>query len=233
MAFGRKMFRRNETSGAPEVTLRVRVVLGSAAIALGIALGLIPLLISIGSYSRLRWTLVKAPVVLKPGRISVEFTPNLDAEYVACIRFHRTIPFDRMQCLLGETDYIKKDQCKEIPSILRFNWKLINGGQTIQEGSIPLKHQSAAYAADYIETWFTQFSGQTHQRYQLDVEFTSDATELAVTKPELRVEADPWEQSDRAMGILWPLLVSVVLIPVGLLVLFLHPARSADNQASE
>ncbi len=184
-----------------------------------------PLLISVGvivpvvfflSYIHVRWSLVEKAVPLVPGHVEVEFTPNFGGHYVSGIRVQRKLPFETLQCLLGEKNYIPASQCNEIPSVLQFKWQLNTDGHMVQEGTSE-KQLLAAYANDFIEMEFLYFEAKRGQHYNLELEFTKNGNELAVTNPRLEVAVEAWDNFDTAMGFLWVVLFATICVVPGLM----------------
>jgi hypothetical protein len=165
-------------------------------------------------YFHVRWSLVDKPVPLVPGHIEVEFTPNFEGHYVSGIRTQRRLPFETLQCLLGEKDYIPASQCNDIPSVLHFKWQLRTDGHVVQEGTSE-KQLLGAYTNDFIEMEFLYFEAKRGQNYSLELEFAKDGSALAVTNPRLEVAVEAWDNFDEAMGFLWAVLFGAFCVLPG------------------
>jgi hypothetical protein len=183
---------------------------------LGLALLIaFPSMIFLVWYAHVHWTVVNKPVSLTPGAVKVEFAPNFTGHYVAGIRVQRTLPFETLQCLLGEKDYIPAGQCKEIPPALQFDWQLLTDGNVVAKGTSN-RSIGGSYAAGYIEMEFLNFQARSGQKFSLELDFTKDGGKLAPTKPHLMVMVDPMDSFDIAMLLPWLLLLGVVCAAVRL-----------------
>jgi hypothetical protein len=189
-----------------------------------ISVGVIPLIAFFLWFIQIRWSLIDKPISLVPGRVEVEFTPNFAGHYVSGIRVQRRLPFETLQCLLGEKDYIPTSQCNHIPSVLRFTWELNVDGHVVQEGTSE-KQLAGSYANDFIEMEFLFFEAKRGQHYRLGLVFTKDGGELAATNPRLEVAVDNWDQGDTAMGFLWLVPFAAICAVPGL-VLVVRAKRS-------
>jgi hypothetical protein len=165
-------------------------------------------------YFHVRWSLVDKSVPLVLGHIEVEFTPHFEGHYVSGIRVQRKLPFEILQCLLGEKNYIPASQCNNIPLVLQFKWHLSTDGRVVQEGTSE-KQLLGAYANDFIEMEFLYFEATRGQHYSLELEFTKDGSELAVTNPRLEVAVEGWDNFDTAMGFLWAVLFGAICVLLG------------------
>jgi hypothetical protein len=197
-----------------ETSLSPRVVIGLMLIAVGV---LVPLVFILW-YSHVRWVLVDKSVPLVPGRVEVEFSPNFEGSYVSGIRVQRKLPFETLQCLLGEKNHIPLFQCKDLPAVLQFKWQLKTDGHVVQQGTSD-KQLLGAYANDFIEMEFLYFEAKRGQHYSLELEFTEKGSELAVTNPRLRVAVESWDSFDTAMGLLWALLFGAICVLPGIVLL--------------
>jgi len=197
-----------------ETSLSLRVAIGLILTAVGVFVPLVFIL----WYSHVRWVRVDKSVPLVPGRVEVEFSPNFEGSYVSSIRVQRKLPFETLQCLLGEKNYIPLSQCKDVPAVLQFKWQLNTNGHVAQQGTSD-KQLLGAYANDFIEMEFLYFEAKRGQHYSLELEFTKKGSELAVTNPRLRVGVESWDSFDTAMGLLWALLFAAICVLPGIVLL--------------
>ena len=195
-----------------------RAVFGLLLAAVGV---LVPLAFIVW-YSHVHWVLVDNPLRLVPGHVEVEFTPNFEGHYAAGINVQRRLPFETLQCLLGEKNYVPASQCKDLPAVLQFKWRLNADGRVVEQGTSD-QNFHGAYGNDFIEMEFLYFEAKRRQTYRLEIEFMKIGAELAVTNPRLRVGVSSWDSSDTAMGLGWALLVAAVCIAPGIRLIRARP----------
>src|SRR5437588_12353756 len=114
-----------------KISLSPRVVIGLMLTAVGV---LVPLAFTFW-YFHFHWVLVDKTVSLVPGQVEVEFIPNFEGHYVSGIKVQRKLPFETLQRLLGEKNYIPASQCKAVPAALQFKWQLSTDGHAVQQGA--------------------------------------------------------------------------------------------------
>jgi hypothetical protein len=75
---------------------------------------------------------------------------------------------------------------------------------------------------------FLFFEAKRGQRFSLQLEFTKEGSELAVTNPRLRVGVSSWDSQDTAMGLGWALLFAAVCIVPGIRLIRAYPRPLAQ-----
>jgi hypothetical protein len=211
-----------KNDSAAETRRSPKKVIGRILISVGLIL---PIAFALW-YFHIRWNLVDKSVQLMPGHVEVEFTPNFEGHYVSGIKVQRKLPFETLQCLLGEKNYIPPSQCTNIPSVLQFKWRLNTDGRVAQEGTSENPLLGGSYGNDFIEMEFLYFQAKRGQHYNLDVEFTKNGSKLAATNPRLDVAVDSWDNSDTAMGFLWAVLFGAICILPGVALLARQTTRN-------
>jgi hypothetical protein len=181
-----------------------KAIFGLVLITVGV---LVPLVYTLW-YVNIHWILVDQAVGFVPSHVQVEFTPNFEGHYDGGIRFQRKIPFEKLQCLLGEQNYLAESQCKDLPAALHFTWQLKSSGRVVKAGTSA--KMAGAYADAFIEMKFLYFESERGQHYTLELDFTGNASELAVANPRLRVAVQSWDSFDMTMNFL-------VIIPFSVL----------------
>jgi hypothetical protein len=131
------------------------------------------------------------------------------------IEAERKLPYETLTCLLGvEDSYTPVGQCKDIPSVLNFSWKLTRDGQCVLTGS-SAKIVGGAYSDATIASEFASFEGKRGERYMLDMDFLQDGSKLSVTHPKLRIGVDGFTYEDLAVLDLMSFAFAAVCFLVG------------------
>ena len=129
---------------------------------------------------------VNMPVTMPVGHVRTkEFRVNIKAPYEIQIEVKKNIPFDTLNCLLGMNTPSGKD-CTVTPAVVNAQWTLMSDGEIVQHGS-SLDSKGGAWTNDTIDRQIGEFDGKPGHKYQLDVDFLTDAKQLAAGDPHLTV----------------------------------------------
>jgi len=129
---------------------------------------------------------VNMPVTMSIGHVQTKkFKVNVKAPYEIGIEVKKNIPFDTLNCLLGMSAPSEKD-CTGTPSVVNAEWNLIGDGKVVRSGS-SADSKGGAWTADTIDRQIGEFDGKPGHRYQIDLNFLSDAKQLAAGDPHLTV----------------------------------------------
>jgi len=154
-------------------------------------------------------------IALAPGHLRQPFTLNFSGFYVMEIEVERKLPHETLQCLLGvEDSYTPAGQCRDIPPVLNFSWKLTRDGQTILTGS-SAKIVGGAYSDATVASELASFEGKRGQRYTLDMDFLQDGSKLSVANPKLRIGVDGLTYEDFMVFDLMSLAFAVICCLIG------------------
>ncbi len=128
---------------------------------------------------------VDVPASLVAGEIvTSEFKLNFDGLYLIEIEAAKTVPLDRLHCLMGvEADPLV---CQDIPPAIGATWTLSSQGQVVGRGSSADLH-SAPVRSDGVARVIGEFQGTVGQEYKLQVAVTADSARLAEAHPRLKV----------------------------------------------
>jgi hypothetical protein len=153
-----------------------------------VAIGLLPVTVFSIWNATLKTVPVEEPISLSVGHIQESFPVNFTAEYIIAIEVERKLPHETLQCLLGLgiRDYVHEGQCKNIPSVLHFNWTLAEDGRNLKTGSSD-SIIGGGYTDATVENEFGWFEGKRGRHYVLDLNILQDGSVLSVGKPKLRI----------------------------------------------
>jgi hypothetical protein len=191
---------------------------------------LVPLAVAIW-HATINFVPVYRPIAVTPGHLQQSFTPKFSALYVMEIEAERKLPHETLQCLLGLQDSgITAEQCRDIPPVLGFSWRLTRNGQTVSTGS-SAKIDGGAYTDATVASEFGSFEGQRGAQYTLDMDFFQDASKLSVAQPKLRIGVSGSAYEDLIAVDLFSLAFGVLCCLIGGLMFFV--SRSALRRQSK
>ncbi len=125
---------------------------------------------------------VDMPVSLGVGTVRTpEFVVKRQS-YLIMIRVMRTLPFAKMNCMMGGP--FPRD-CDTEP-LLQAEWKVWDDAEIIASGYSHTKGAGAS-SDKYLDKYLGRFVGVSHKKYVLEVKFTTDGSALNVTDPHLIV----------------------------------------------
>lgn len=137
---------------------------------------------------------VYVPVSLAPGDItSSNFKINLSGQYTLDVEAKKTIPFDRLNCLLGVST-LAEPKCDTV-SAIKANWTLADNGSVTQRGTSD-NDDVGTWSNDTIERELATFRLQRGHSYTVQVHYLVDGGSLAPTDPHLKVEIHPYFYED-------------------------------------
>jgi hypothetical protein len=142
---------------------------------------------------------VHMPLTTLVGNIRTnEFTVNIRNRYFIELEAQKTIPFARLNCLLGmkepspllgENETSSRD-CTADPSVVNVEWALLRDGIVAQRGS-SADTPYGGWADNSISRDLGDFYGSPGHRYEIALHFATGATPLSVTNPYLNVSVNP------------------------------------------
>jgi hypothetical protein len=162
---------------------------------------------------------VYIPISMVVGHVRTpEFKVNRAALYDIEIEVQKTIPFERLNCLLGtamaERSTVLQD-CPDNPSVVKASWILSSGGRLVAKGSSDTP-RSGSWGNYSISRQLGSFQSQKGRPYVLDVEVLADGSSLASGNPRLRVEVFPSVYEDDVVYSAELSLLAGLLILVGI-----------------
>src|SRR5216117_3806177 len=101
------------------------------------------------------WFLTRSDEVILALRLdedtsqSVSFAPKFPGRrYRTFLRFDRTVPFEEVKCLVGDSF---EDKCPEPPVPVQFKWAVSTGESVVVEGNAVPRFRGIGWANDYVE----------------------------------------------------------------------------------
>lgn len=132
------------------------------------------------------------PISLAQGTVRTPPFAVYHEGYQIIIRAERNkgLSLDEMDCMMGiTTGPLDSAKCDKEP-LFQADWTIWDGAQAVAQGSVRGRH-GGAWATDSIERYIGNFGGQSNKTYELELNFTKDASALNVTDPHLIVTAEP------------------------------------------
>ena len=133
------------------------------------------------------WTALSLPIDLKPGMTrSPEFRVDQKTSYLVELEVDRKIPFDELNCLLGES--ISQKPCA-VKSVVDIQWVLMNGFKEIASGT-SRNEKGGGYGPTITKT-LGRFEGSPRTPYVLQVTSLMDGSALTPAGPRIVVQVHP------------------------------------------
>ena len=134
------------------------------------------------------WVPLSESVSLAKGKIITrQFIPDGDTSYFLELTFERKIELRRLNCLLG-IGVLNGEECKKIASILDVDWAVIGDDGVKASGSRSLQSKKSGGSwGRTIGTRLGNFKVEPHRPYKIELQINSDASELNIANPKLRV----------------------------------------------
>jgi hypothetical protein len=133
------------------------------------------------------WRALAVPVDLKPGTItSPEFRVDQKTRYLVELEVERNIPFDELNCLLGES--ISRKPCSVKP-VVDIQWTLMSGSKEIASGA-SRDEKGGGYGPTITKT-LGRFEGSPRTPYVLKMASLMDGSALAPANPRIVVQVHP------------------------------------------
>lgn len=134
-----------------------------------------------------RYSVVDVPVSLAVGTVRTPTFPVVSQWYDIMVQVEKPLPFRQMACMMGVASglFDPKD-CNSNDPLLRADWKVLDGDQIVDKGSIP-DRCACKFEDKYIYKFLGSFAGEAGKKYVVEVKFTRDGTPLNVANPHLIV----------------------------------------------
>jgi hypothetical protein len=133
------------------------------------------------------WTPLTLPLDLKPGLIrSQEFRVDQKTRYLVELEVDRSIPFNQLNCLLGES--IPPKPCS-VKSVIDIEWTLLSGSKEVASGA-SRNERGGGYGPTITKT-LGSFDAVPHTPYVLLITSLMDGSALAQANPRIVVEVHP------------------------------------------
>ena len=164
------------------------------------------------------WQPLSSPISLHKGqRISPEFETRASIGYQLLVEMDRSLPFQRMECLLGLAGWDSEKTCVGVSEIDNIRWTVRSGNVVIATGSS--RDRRAGTYSDTISKIIGPFEAEKGRRYTVLLDVLEDASELDRTNPRLVIQTFPgyWEGTI----ILWQLTAYAGVVVGGAVLLLL------------
>lgn len=134
-----------------------------------------------------RHSAVDMPVSLAVGTVRTPELSVVSQWYDIMVQVEKPLPFLQMQCMMGVTSGLRDPkECGDHDPLLRADWKVWDGDQVVDKGSIPDRCE-CKFEDKYIYKFLGSFAGEAGRKYIVEVKFTKDGTPLNVANPHLIV----------------------------------------------
>lgn len=135
------------------------------------------------------WRALTLPVDLKPGTTSSpEFRVDQKTRYLVELEVERNIPFDELNCLLGEST--SRRPCA-VKSVVDIQWTMMSGSKEIASGA-SRNEKGGGYGPTITKT-LGRFEGSPRTPYVLKVASLMDGSALASANPRIVVQVHPMD----------------------------------------
>lgn len=165
---------------------------------------------------------VSMPVSLGVGEVRTpEFKVSANQNYIIEIETKKRLPFETQCCLMGIAGNMFK--CNKEP-IIQADWTIWNDRRAVAHGS-SRDMDDASFSDETLGRYLGYFKGESGKKYILDVSFTKDGAELAVTDPHLNIEVSGMTYEDYAFGDIFIFGVALLIEIVGVILLIFAAIR--------
>ena len=121
------------------------------------------------------WQPLTTPISLGLAQIrSPEFTINATTAYRLLIEMNRSIPFQRMECLLGLEVWESTTTCRDIAEIDDISWIVWSEGHIVAKGSS--RDERGGTYSDTISKILGSFEAEKGKRYRVILDVRQDAS---------------------------------------------------------
>jgi len=145
------------------------------------------------------WKPLSVPISLTIGGVRTpEFTTGLDTTYALFVESERNIEFQRLECLMGMTNWQRSKTCAGAPEVIDIEWRVMHDGQAVATGSS--RNSWGGFYSDSVAREVGHFAAQKDQRYSVVLDIRRDGGELNATHPKLLVQTHPGEWKDAVVG---------------------------------
>jgi len=134
-----------------------------------------------------RYSVVDEPVSLGIRTVRTPAFPVVSHWYDIMVQVEKDLPFKQMVCMMGVASglFSPKD-CRSNDPLLRADWKVLDGDQIVDKGSIP-DICACKFEDKYIYKSLGGFAGEAGKKYVVELNFTKDGTPLNVANLHLIV----------------------------------------------
>jgi hypothetical protein len=181
---------------------------------------------------------VAIPMSMAIGHVRTpEFRVNLSALFNIEIEVQKSIPFDRLNCLLGmdllgpRSSARPLGECPDQPSVVKASWVLTSDGITVASGSTDDGPRLGSWRNDSITRQLGAFQSQSGRRYVVDVDVLADGSALRQGNPQLKVEVDSEYTKAFMVGNFLVFLGMGIIVLIGSAMLFIS-SRGRKSSAS-
>lgn len=134
-----------------------------------------------------KYTALKLPLKLRTGTIRTpEFTVDIDEMFFVGIVAQRTVPFDRLECMLGICNPCPRDDCEPTDPLVVADWRVLEDDSLVASGDGSFEGGGWGYRE--IERDIGYFNAKAGSSYILELNVRKDAVELDQANPVLIVQ---------------------------------------------
>ena len=137
-----------------------------------------------------KYTALKLPTKLRKGALRTpEFAVTIDGRFFVQIAGQRTVPFARLECMLGICNPCPREDCKPTDPLVVADWKVWEGDSLVASDDGAFK--GGGWSSREIERSIGYFDATAGHSYVLELNVQKDAIELDQANPVLRVQTHP------------------------------------------
>lgn len=164
-----------------------------------------------------KWQPTSFPVDLGVGSTrAAKFRVSLGTTYSIFLEAERTLPFQRLTCLLGVEDSWE-ERCKAMSSPLKLSWVVTSDGIRVADGNSD-KDWGGMFTTKTICRMVGEFAGGAGKTYDIQVTSLRDATALAPANPKITVQVHPSESEPYVKAALFNRIAAIGIGVLGLIV---------------
>lgn len=128
------------------------------------------------------------PIPLQPDQVrSSLFQVDQALPYLVELEVDRHLPFERLQCLLGEQPANR--DCGGVTSVVDIDWHVLAADSVVATGSSAI-NQGAGYGPT-IEKTLGSFDAKPELEYTLQLRIRNSMEELRITNPRVVIQLHP------------------------------------------
>ncbi len=169
------------------------------------------------------WRALSLPIELKPGVTtrSPEFRVDQKTRYLVALEVERNIPFDELNCLLGES--ISRQPCST-KSVVDIQWTLMSGSKEMGSGAS--RNQKGGGYGPTITKTLGGFEGSPRTPYVLQVTSSIDGSALAPANPRIVVQVHPMDYKGHFVIAQLMAMAAMVIAVIGVIWLLFWAVRA-------
>jgi len=127
------------------------------------------------------------PISLAAGHVTTPEFKVIKDRYIILVVAKKRLPFDVLCCMMGlNQEPLSRYNCHQEP-LVQANWTVSSDHHTVAQGT-SRDVRGGFFGNKDVGRYLGDFYGESGKKYTLDVDFTEDATALAVTDPHLSVQ---------------------------------------------